>query len=276
MRIENPKLDESQNPNVTHESAAREWWLLVAQAALLIALLFALARGLAWLVGNYLPYAYEQRYLSPVVQSVLDDTQPDEKLQALADQLAKNIQLPEGMHVKIHVSKEPDINAFATFGGHIVVMQGLLEKAPTEQALSMVLAHEMAHLQHRDSLKALMQTALLQLAKAAIFGQQTAVDNSLMLGMLSYSRGQETAADETALATLQAHYGSIAGGIEMYDLLAQKAGETPKRKWLPNWLATHPDTVKRQEHLRDYAQRHGYNPQGNTTPNPWLKPNAPQ
>ena len=102
------------------------------------------------------------------------------------------------------------------------------------------------------------------------------IANGIMLGMLSYSRGQETAADETALATLQAHYGSIAGGIEMYDLLAQKAGETPKRKWLPNWLATHPDTVKRQEHLRDYAQRHGYNPQGNTTPNPWLKPNAPQ
>lgn len=277
MRIENPKLDESQNPNITHESAAREWWLLVAQAALLIALLFALARGLAWLVGNYLPYAYEQRYLSPVVQSVLDDTQPDEKLQALADQLAKNMQLPEGMQVKIHVSKEPDVNAFATFGGHIVVMHGLLEKAPTEQALSMVLAHEMAHLQHRDSLKALMQTALLQLAKAAIFGQQTAVDNSLMLGMLSYSRGQETAADETALHTLQAHYGSIAGGIEMYQLLAQAEHEILQKSWLPQWLATHPDTEQRQKHLRQYAAQHGLNTQGTTTPNPWYKaPATPQ
>ena len=74
MRIENPKLDESQNPNITHESAAREWWLLVAQAALLIALLFALARGFAWWVGNHLPYAYEQRYLAPIAQGLLDDT----------------------------------------------------------------------------------------------------------------------------------------------------------------------------------------------------------
>lgn len=275
MRIENPKLDERQNPNITHESAAREWWLLVAQAALLIALLFALARGFAWWVGNHLPYAYEQRYLAPIAQSLLDDTQPDEKLQALANQLAKNMQLPEGMHVKIHVSKEPDVNAFATFGGHIVVMQGLLEKAPTEQALSMVLAHEIAHLQHRDSLKALTQTALLQLVKAAIFGQQTAVDNSLMLGMLSYSRGQETAADEAALHTLQAHYRSIAGGIEMYQLLAQAEHETPRKSWLPQWLATHPDTEKRQTHLRQYAAQHGLNMQGQTTPNPWYKAPVP-
>lgn len=277
MRIENPKLDESQNPNITHEPAAREWWQLVAQAALLIALLFALARGIAWLVGHYLPYAYEQRCLAPLAQSLMDDTQTDDQLQNLADQLAKNMQLPQGMQVKIHVSKEPDINAFATFGGHIVVMQGLLEKAPTEQALSMVLAHEMAHLQHRDSLKAVTQSALLQLAQATIFGQQTAVNQSLMLGMLSYSRGQETAADETALHALQAHYGSIAGGIDMYQLLAQAEHETPRKSWLPQWLATHPDTQKRQTHLRQYATQHGLNTQGSTTPNPWYKaPVTPQ
>ena len=274
MQIENPKLDERHNPNITHEPATRELSRLLLQVGLLLLIIFALARALAWGIGHYLPYAYEQRYLAPLAQGLLADTHSDPKLQALADQLAHQMDLPAGMQVKIHVSAEPDFNAFATFGGNIVVMQGLLEQAPTEQALSMVLAHEMAHVQHRDSLKAVSQSALLQLARAAIFGEQSAINQSLMLGMLSYSRGQETAADETALATLQAHYGSIAGGIEMYDLLAQKAGESPKRKWLPNWLATHPDTVKRQEHLRDYAQRNGYNPQGNTTPNPWLKPNT--
>ena len=136
----------------------------------------------------------------------------------------------------------------------------------------MVLAHEMAHLQHRDSLKAVSQTAMLQLARAAIFGQQSAIDQSLMLGMLSYSRAQETAADETALGTLHAHYGTVAGGIEMYQLLADEENNHNARRWLPQWLATHPDTAQRQTHLRQYAQSKGYPTEGKTTPNPWLKP----
>ena len=276
MQIENPKLDERHNPNITHEPASRELWRLLVQVGLLLLILFGLARALAWGIGQYLPYAYEQRYLAPLAQALLEGTHTDDKLQGLADQLARNMNLPDGMQVKVHVSPEPDVNAFATFGGNIVVMQGLLEKAPTEQALSMVLAHEMAHVQHRDSLKAVSQTAMLQLARAAIFGQQSAIDQSLMLGMLSYSREQETAADETALGTLHAHYGTVAGGIEMYQLLADEESSHSTRRWLPQWLATHPDTAQRQTHLRQYAQSKGYPTEGKTTPNPWFKAKTPQ
>ena len=70
----------------------------------------------------------------------------------------------------------------------------------------------------RDSSRLSAKPQCFQLARAAIFGQQSAIDQSLMLGMLSYSREQETAADETALGTLHAHYGTVAGGIEMYQL----------------------------------------------------------
>lgn len=275
MQIENPKLDEQHNPNITHEPASRELWRLLIQVGLLLLILFGLARALAWSISQYLPYAYEQRYLAPLAQTLLEDTHTDDKLQSLADHLAHNMNLPAGMQIKIHVSPEPDINAFATFGGNIVVMQGLLEKAPTEQALSMVLAHEMAHLQHRDSLKAISQTAILQLARAAIFGQQSVIDQSLMLGMLSYSRTQETAADETALGVLHGHYGSVAGGIEMYQLLADEENDHSARR-LPQWFATHPDTAQRQSHLRQYAQSKGYTTDGKTTPNPWFKTIAEQ
>ena len=275
MHIENPKLDERNNPNVTPESASSELGRLLIQVGLLLIILFGVSRAIAWLIGHYLPYSYEQRYLEPIAHQMVADTHTDDRLQALADQLALKMQLPEGMRVQVHVNPEADVNAFATFGGHIIMMQGLLDKAPTEQAVSMVLAHEMAHLQHRDSLKALSQTAMLQLLRTAIFGEQTAIDQSLMLGMLSYSRGQETAADETGIDTLQAHYGSIAGGIEMYQLLSQKDNEVKHKHWLPQWLATHPDTEKRQAHLREYAQRKGYNFEGNTTPNPWKKSSAP-
>ena len=65
-----------------------------------------------------------------------------------ADQLARNMNLPDGMQVKVHVSPEPDVNAFATFGGNIVVMQGLLEKAARNNGMArgqMLLANHHQH-----------------------------------------------------------------------------------------------------------------------------------
>ena len=48
MQIENPKLDERHNPNITHEPASRELWRLLVQVGLLLLILFGLARALAW------------------------------------------------------------------------------------------------------------------------------------------------------------------------------------------------------------------------------------
>ena len=271
MHIENPKLEEAKNPNVSHESATREISVLLIQLAALVVLLLALARAFAWALGNYLPYSYEQKWLAPIGSAMVKDSVHDAKLQTLADQLKVHVPLPEGAQIQVHTLPEPDINAFATFGGHIVFMQGLLEHAPSEQAISMVLAHEMAHVGHRDPLKASSQSAMLQILRSAVFGEQVAVDSGLMLSMLSYSRGQETAADEAALDAIHAHYGSIAGAIEMYDFLGQQRTASSIKNWLPQWLSTHPDTQKRQEHLRAYAQQKGYSTQGSVHVNPWRK-----
>ena len=280
MHIENPKLDEAKNPNVSHVSATFEISQLLIQLAGWVLILLLLARSFAWALGNYLPYSYEQKYLSSIGSAMLEDTQDDVKLQTLADQLKAHVHLPEGAHIQVHTNPAKEVNAFATFGGHVVLMQGLLEKAPTEQALSMLLAHEMAHVAHRDPLKAVSQGAMLQVLRSAIFGEQVAVDGGLMLSMLSYSRDQETAADEAALDAVYAHYGSINGAVEMFDFLANENQADARRNklsnWLPQWLSTHPDTSQRQAHLRAYAQQKGYSTQGQTLPNPWLKTAIPQ
>ncbi len=269
MHIENPKLDEAQNPNVTHEPVRRELTQLLLQLGLLLLLVLLLARALAWALGNYLPYSYEQKWLARVGSAMMKDTQNDARLQTLAEQLAPQLHLPDGARIQVHTQASKDVNAFATFGAHVILMQGLLDAAPTEQAVSMVLAHEMGHVAHRDPLKALTQNALLQLLSATVFGEQVVVDSGLMLSILSYSRAQETSADEAALDAIHAHYGSIAGAIEMYDVLAAQHAEQPTKSWVPDWLATHPDTQARQAHLRAYAQKKGYAVQGETRANPW-------
>ena len=61
----------------------------------------------------------------------------------------------EGMAVTVHYDPAGTVNAFATAGGNLVFYRGLLERMPHENALAMVVAHEIAHVLHRDPLAAL-------------------------------------------------------------------------------------------------------------------------
>jgi predicted Zn-dependent protease len=54
-----------------------------------------------------------------------------------------------GCHVAILNS--PEINAFATPGGHIFLTRGLVEGTGSEDALAAVIAHELAHIQLRHA-----------------------------------------------------------------------------------------------------------------------------
>ena len=57
-------------------------------------------------------------------------------------------------------------NAFATLGGHIAVTSGLYRRMPSENALALVLAHEIAHVSARDPISALGGSATLALLVA--------------------------------------------------------------------------------------------------------------
>jgi predicted Zn-dependent protease len=68
--------------------------------------------------------------------------------------LTVNSPVPEvynGYHVMILDS--PELNAFATSGGHIFITRGLVEALTTEDALAAVLAHEIAHIQLQHSVE---------------------------------------------------------------------------------------------------------------------------
>jgi predicted Zn-dependent protease len=62
-------------------------------------------------------------------------------------------ELYNGYHVAILDS--PEINAFATSGGHIFITRGLLECVTSEDTLAAVIAHEIAHIQLQHSIKAI-------------------------------------------------------------------------------------------------------------------------
>jgi predicted Zn-dependent protease len=66
------------------------------------------------------------------------------------------------------VLEAPQLNAFATPGGHIFVTRGLVARMQNEAELAGVLAHEIAHVLRKHHLKAIQKTAQLELANTAL------------------------------------------------------------------------------------------------------------
>ena len=135
-----------------------------------------------------------------------------------------------GYHVAILDSNE--INAFATSGGHIFVTRGLIDAAKSEDALAGVIAHEVAHIQLKHSIKAIKTSRITQAllvtgtsAAGAAAGmnvnQLTDVFNESIGEIITtlvnngYSRDQEYDADNMALSLLASAGYSPSGLLDM-------------------------------------------------------------
>jgi Zn-dependent protease with chaperone function len=98
-------------------------------------------------------------------------------------------------------------NAMALPNGAIVLTDGLvklLEDKP--DAVMGVLAHELGHLQHRHSMRLLIEVSALSGLSAIVLGDASGfiTQAPLLLGVLSYSREHESEADDSAIVMMRA------------------------------------------------------------------------
>jgi predicted Zn-dependent protease len=201
------------------------------------------------------------------------NTHVEAYLQQLGNHLLKNTTdpLPDPLPVKLHYIDSDIVNAFATLGGHIFITRGLLEIMPDENALAMVLAHEIAHVQHRDPIVALGRGLTIGLALMSITGngdgalaQQLLGEVNLLVG-LRFSRDAEMAADAAALESLLQHYGHVASADQLFRYLSQHQGDE-----LIDWFSTHPLHDQRIAIIDQFTEDHPV-VQTETTPLPdWL------
>lgn len=256
---ENPAVRD--DVNVTAHSSLGEFVKLsLALAASVVLLVFALTYGFRWL-APLIPFSFEQRIAAPVVaqlaSSKADAGQQQQYLQALADQLSQHMDLPEGMSVQVHWSANPEANAFATLGGHITIYQGLIDTIASENGLAMVMAHEIAHVRHRDPLVSAGSGLLMASSMALLLGsgaESIVGRTSAALTQLQFSRQQEQAADSAALAALQAQYGHLQGADEFFAAMQRKAPSWSQQAE-PEFFQTHPDTAKRLAGIRAAAEQ---------------------
>lgn len=271
MEYSNPKPPEGIN--VSPEHPLQEFLQLTVGAIALCALVGILfAYGAGWL-ARFVPFDLEVAIADGYSGMLPERSAADSYLQALAGRLSAAQGLPPGMAVTVHVLDEPEANAMATIGGHVFIHRGLIDELASENALAMVLAHEIAHVAARDPIVVLGRGVVIGLALAALTGASGSdlVGNALgqagLLAILGFSRAQERAADQAALASVARVYGHVAGASAFFEgVLAQ--ADAARAEAVPLFLRTHPYTRERIAELRAAARAAGWPLTGRLTPLP--------
>ncbi len=261
MDYENHPIPEGIN--VSEEHPLKEFLILaLGLGAATVALVVILSLTAGWLV-KFIPFETElllanKAFLAGDMKHQEKSTEEQQKiqiyLQQLANQLAVAQQLPAEMSITVHYLDNDTINAFASLGGNVIMFRGLLEKLPHENALAMVMAHEIAHIKHRDPLVAAGRGITVGLALACLAGFGDSGLSQQLLGQvglftsLSFSRSQEEAADEAALDTLNRHYGHVNGAEVLFEVLQQEREHFAP----PVFLSTHPVTDERINAIESY------------------------
>ena len=249
MSYENP--DVPHEVNVSRDNALIEFLRLLAGIGLVvlaIAAVLYLAGG--WLARR-IPFATEQSWVGDRVLGIdlgvgadAEHAEIERYLQRLSDDLAAALELPDSIDIRVHYTDIDTPNAFATLGGHIVVTSELYRLMPSENALAMVLAHEIAHVKACDPISAVGSSASLALVFAFVRGEADGLAPQLAgLVQLGYSRSVERRADREAIAALRAHYGHAGGGASVFEVLAEQ--QSPVAGAVPSFLSTHPADAER-------------------------------
>jgi len=182
--------------------------------------------------------------------------------------------------IDVYLVNNSDLNAFVLPGLDMFIHTGLLMRAETPLQVIGVIAHETGHLAaghtatRGDSLRRANQGVLVsyvlglaaaiasgrpEVAQAVIAGGQ----DIALKGLLSYTRSQESAADQAAVRLLNGTGQSPRGLLEFLRILGDQ--EVLLSSNQDPYLRSHPLTQDRVNFLRDQVQRSPYG-QARATP----------
>jgi predicted Zn-dependent protease len=167
---------------------------------------------------------------------IINDPLLEEYIQDIGNRLvaqADNVKFP----YKFFIINNPDINAFAFFGGHIGIHTGLIFNTRNESELASVLAHEVSHVTQRHiarSIEAKQKSSPLQIASllgsilvavvnpevgmAAIQASNAASAQS----SINYTRKNEKEADRVGIAIMAEAGFDPNGASSFFGILAEK------------------------------------------------------
>jgi predicted Zn-dependent protease len=275
MKYSNPKIPEGINSS--EENPLKEFALLATGAfSFLFALVFLFGLILDW-SSQFIPFSYEQKIAQPLVNEFFDDDisqiNSDSDLvtaylQKLADDITPFMALEEDVEITLFYVNQDTVNGMATLGGNIFIFRGLLEKLPNENALVMLLAHEIAHVKLRHPLKSLSKGLLISLIFSAVSGASNSDISGLLSGtsqlaFLGFSRSQEQDADNEAILLSQKYYQHTQGANELFKVLLVESKEVNIEPI--TLFRSHPDVLERINSVRAISDENNWAQDGKLT-----------
>lgn len=275
MKYSNPKIPEGINSS--ESNPLKEFALLTTGAfTIIIALVYVLSSLLDW-SSQFIPFNYEQKIAQPFVDEFINsnesklDREPElvtTYLQALTDKITPLMALEGDVKITLHYINEATVNGMATLGGHIFIYRGLLEKLPSENALVMLLAHEVAHVKLRHPVRASSKGILISLLIAVISGQSNSdltglLASSSQLAFLNFSRTQEQDADNEAIRLNHLYYQHTQGAAELFKVLLAES-EQDNIETFP-FLSSHPEVKERIDEVKMMSELNHWAQQGKLT-----------
>lgn len=246
-----PSLPE-HNDNISHSRPLKEFLEIAASLAVIGLIVF-------WCVGLLVDWVVDDISAQTVASINRMMTLPrPETPEALMAREAQVRQLVTQLRQCANLPAAPDVmlvdqkvvNAAVLPGGRMIVFAGLLKQIKSENGLSFVLAHELAHLEHRDHLRGMGRGLVLAAVSVLLTGGDADLAQILSpaatAGNAKYSRAREAAADTRALQILHCRYGHVGGATELFELLKDE----DETAGFSHFLASHPSMEDRIAELR--------------------------
>ena len=248
-----------------------------------LALLWTQKDRIAEYIANKIPVEWEARFGDQVFAQfaregkMLTNSVWDEPVSTITSRLLPVVE-KSGYEFKFHIMSDTNVNAFAIPGGHVVILTGLLESADSAEEVAGVLAHEIAHVTRRHSLRNIIKSAGLIVTLQALIGDASglfglATEASRYLLQQKFSRDFEREADETGWSYLvQAKIdprGMTRFFEKLRDMMAQSGAAAMEGAL--SLANTHPTSQERIDRLTaKWEETSGKN--GFVDLGPWSKP----
>lgn len=256
MTYSNPEVPHEVNLSSIKEERKTLWYFFYIVIGIIGIFIFLR------ILLPFIPFEYEYKLSSIITNDIArskNNEKAEEHLLQLANQLASHMDIPSNYKLNIIISNSDEKNAFATLGGNIIITTGLLNLVNSENALSMVLGHEIAHIKHRDPIKSAGSQMFIVMAFTLLSSvSDTSSFNSIAsFTSNTFSRQQETAADTLAIYAVSKYYGHTLGTEEFFEKIE-------KIPFGVEFLSIHPQTKDRLQRIYQSQE----NAQGQLTPLP--------
>lgn len=177
-----------------------------------------------------------------------------------------------GMGLRCTVLHDSTVNAFAIPGGNVYVYSGIVDFLQSDDELAAVIAHELAHVEKRHSLKnvrtSTVLTTLLQKAMKNTKNKEVWTALLSSLALMKFSRKQEDEADDVGQFKLAAAGFNPYGQVQVWERFLKKYGDS---KGIEKFLSSHPSHKARIENAKNNLAKMNYQPvvqqSSSTTPN---------